>query len=244
MKNKFVMMALVALLAGQLQAATPTVVGFDGGSDDGFTGNAFFEAAGGNPDGNAHHFAQIFFNEIRTGGLGEPANPDLLGDYSALGPFTLSLDIKVDSITDFIGNEIVRPIGFSLRDRDIQGPSGDSGVFFTLDDISSFTHGEWTTLSVTVDDPTSSSLPPGWIGFGDEDPNTFEPILPAGASFASVLAGVDELQITGAVPGFFFTFANYDLRIDNITLSAVPEPSCGCLWLLGLLGLRFCRRGH
>ena len=58
-------------------------MGFDGGANDGFTGNAFFEATGGNPDGNAHHFLTAFFISLRTGGLGEPVNPNFLGDYSS-----------------------------------------------------------------------------------------------------------------------------------------------------------------
>ena len=90
------------------------------------------------------------------------------------------------------------------------------------------------TMSVTIDDPTSEALPPGWIGFGDEDPVTFEPILPAGATFASVLASVDEFEITGAIPGFFFGSAMWDVRIDNVTV-IVPEPACCGFLLLGLL---------
>jgi hypothetical protein len=38
-------------------------------------------------------------------------------------------------------------------------------------------------------------------------PVTFELTLPAGVTFADVLAGVDEFAVTGAVPGFFFTDA-------------------------------------
>ena len=203
--------------------AYDTVVGFDGGDPSGFTGNAFYESTGGNPDGNAHHNAQIFFNEIRTGGIGEPANDAFLGDYSGFSEVTFSVDVKTDSLTDFIGNEIARPIGISLIDRDIQGPSGASGVFFELGILGvNFTPG-WTTLSVTIDDPTQMALPAGWVGFGDENPMTFEPQLPMGASFASVLAGVDEFKLTGAVPGFFFTFANFDVRIDNLSVT-VPAP--------------------
>ena len=97
-----------------------------------------------------------------------------------------------------------------------------------------------TTLSVTIEDPTATELPPGWIGFGDEDPDTFEPILPDGASFASVLASVDEFSITGAVPGFFFGNAFWDVQVDNITVNGqlVPEPTGGLLLLIGLLALR------
>ena len=98
-----------------------TIEGFDGGTDGGFTGNAVFEAAGGNPDGNAHHGpgGPFFFNELRTGGVAEPVNPNFVGDYSPFDDVTFSFDVKTDSLGDFIGNQIVRPVGIMLVDRDI-----------------------------------------------------------------------------------------------------------------------------
>ena len=221
----------VALIPLQsLATGQTTTVGFDGGSDGGFTGNFFFEATGGNPDGNAHIFLTTFFPSLRTGGVGQPANVDFLGDYSAFSEVTFSMDVRVDLLTNFIGNPIVRPLGIALIDSDVQGPSGPSGVFFELAALSSSAQANWTGLSVTIDDPAATALPPGWIGFGDEDPNTFAPILPAGATFASVLASVDEVRITGAVPGFFFTNANYDVRIDNVSVTKsagdVGTPYC------------------
>ncbi len=202
------------------------MVGFDGGTDGGFIGNALYEPLGGNPDGNAHHNGTFFFNEIRTGGVGEPVNSSFVGDYSSFAEVTFRLDVKVDSLTDFIGNQISRPFGIALFDRGIQGGSGPSGVFFEFPFLSAATVSSWTEFSVTIADPTSASLPMGWIGFGSEDPLTFEPVLPAGATFATVLAGVDEVRFTGAVPGFFFTNAGYDVRVDNVAV-VVTDPSLG-----------------
>lgn len=219
-----------------------TTVGFDGGDNGGFTGNSFFEADGGNPGGNAHFFLQAFFMDLRTGGLGEPSNPNFLGDFSSFDDVTFGFDVRVDSISDFNGNQIPREIGISLIDRDIQGPSGPSGVFFNFGALSSAGQPDWTNFSVTIDDPMSAILPTGWVGFGDEDPNTFEPILPPGATFATVLAGVDEFHITGAVPGFFFNNANFDVRMDNVSVStsAIPEP--GATFALLLTGVLACAR--
>ncbi|MEL7472674.1 MAG: hypothetical protein AAGK04_05090 [Planctomycetota bacterium] len=228
-----------SMVATSMAMPNSTVVGFDGGSDGGFQGNAFYEATGGNPDGRARHFNDSFFNELRTGAIGETTNPDFLGDYSPFNDITFSFDIKTDSLTDFIGNQIARPIGVKFIDRDIQGGSGSSGVFFEMGIQGVNFTPDWTTLSVTISDPTQVGLPAGWIGFGDEDPNTFEPILPAGATFASVLASVDEVHITGAVPGFFFGNAFSDVSIDNVTL-LVPTPATASL--LGLGGLLAARR--
>ena len=218
MNAKTATLPLALVLSLPVLGQSSTSVGFDGGNDEGFIGNAFFESTGGNPGGKARHLVVNFFTSLRTGGIGEPLNPAFVGDYSASGPVTFSLDVRVDVLTSTTGLPIQRPLGIALIDRDIQGPSGPSGVFFTLGVLSSSVQSNWTTLAVTIDDPTSTTLPPGWVGFGDEDPNTFEPILPAGASFATVLAGVDSFEITGAVPGFFFGFANFDVRIDNVAV--------------------------
>jgi hypothetical protein len=219
----------MCMLATPAFSQSTTVAGFDGGADDGFTGNAFFEAAGGNPGGNAHHLALIFFNDLRTGAVGEPANPGFLGDYSSFDEVTFSVDVKTESLTDFIGNEIARPIGLKLVNHNIQGPDGDAGVFFEVGTLGVNFTPDWTTLSVTVDDPTSPDLPPGWIGFGDTN-EFFEPVLPPGVTFADILADVTEFDVTGAVPGFFFTDAFFDVRIDNISVTVTAPPAAAvCL---------------
>ena len=199
--------------------ASNTVVGFDGGSDGGFIGNAYFEAEGGNPGGVANHLGELFFNDLRTGGISEPANEAFLGDYSSYSSVTFSFDIKTNYLNDFMGNPSLRPVGIRLVDRDIQGPNGASGVFIEMGVVGVAYTGEWTTLSVTIEDPTSEELPAGWIGFGADDPNTYMPILPEGATFATVLASVDEFAITGSVPGYFFTNMFWDVLIDNITVT-------------------------
>ena len=53
-------------------------------------------------------------------------------------------------------------------------------------------------------------------------------------TFGDILAGVDEFAVTGAFPGFFFTDAFYDVRIDNISV-LVPEPGACALLLTGFL---------
>jgi len=229
--------------SGAALAASATVVGFDDGTDAGFTGNAFFEADGGNPGGTAHFFIENFGIELRTGAIGETSNPDFLGDYSAFGSITFSVDVKVDSLT-FSGREISRELGIALIDRDIQGPDGGSGVFFLLDYISKAEHGDWTTLSVTITDPRQLALPDGWIGFGDYDPVTFEPMLPDGATFASVLAGVDEFRLTSYQPGWFYGFTQFDVSVDNLSIATTPVPVPGALLLFasGLIPLLRRRR--
>ena len=61
-------------------------------------------------------------------------------------------------------------------------------------------------------------MPAGWGGYGAEDPNTFEPILPEGVTFADVMASVDELAFTTYEPGWFYGPTVFDVRIDNLRI--------------------------
>jgi hypothetical protein len=71
---------------------------------------------------------------------------------------------------------------------------------------------------VTIDDPSMIELPTGWGGYGAEDPDTFEPILPENRTFTDVLAGADAIVFTTFQPGFFFSEAFFQMRLDNITI--------------------------
>ncbi len=229
---------VLGAFSGAALAVSTTVAGFDGGSNDGFSGNAFFEATGGNPGGVAHTPDLIEFPSLRTGANGEPANPGFLGDYSPYTNVTFGVDVKTIFIQDFDGNETSVPFGVMLINSNIQGTDGPAGVYFQFGNLSIFDNPNWTSYSVTIPDPTSTMLPTGWVGFGSSN-QFFEPVLPAGVTFADILAGVTEFHISGAVPGFFFGSVIPDYYIDNISVS-VPAPAA-TLPLLGFVGA-FCGR--
>lgn len=162
-----------------------------------------------------NNFFVTFFNDT---------NAAYLGDYSQFDSVTLSIDVKVNLI-EFFFSPVPRPWLVELRNYDLaQGGYPWTSVWFKWADISEATHGDWTTFSVTIDDPTATALPAGWRGYGAEDPVTFEPQLPAGVTFADVLAGVDEVAFTTGEPGFFFGFTDFDLVLDNIKIETTGGP--------------------
>jgi hypothetical protein len=206
--------------AGTANAVTTT---FDNGTEGwSVSGRTTINTEGGNPGAHLDTtLIDVFGADIRN-----TSNPDFIGDLSRFNaPIEFSVDIRVNSIT-FSGNEVSRELVLDLRD---DNPAPDetfpASVFFSFGDISAADTGEWTTFSVLIDDPTQTTLPDGWRGSGAEDPDTFEPILPLGRTFADVLAGVDKTAFTTFVPGLFFGFTDFDIDVDNPTLRVIPAPT-------------------
>lgn len=165
---------------------------------------------------------------------GSSTNQAFIGDYSGKGrSVTLGLDVSTQSI-NFRGDEVTRDLVVELRDYDNKPANLPyTSVWYNLGTLSSANQG-WQHLSVTISDTAATLLPNGWGGYGAEDGTG--PILPGDRTFASVLAGVDEILFTTMKPGYFFEYTNFDVAVDNISISAVPEPSTYGM-LLGGLGL-------
>lgn len=187
-------------------------VTFDNGPEGwAIQGEATIEPDGGNPGAQMVHF-QIDTFGVR---IDNRTTPAFIGNYAAKGPVRLGLDIEVNRIWMEFSGDVPRDLVVELRDYD--NPPGNYpyvSVWYNLGTLVS--NSPWQTLAVGIEDPTSVVLPPGWGGTGDEDPNTFEPRLPPGRTFANVLTGVDEVVFTTFVPGFFFGFTNFDFGVDNI----------------------------
>ncbi len=162
----------------------------------------------------------VFEADIRN----DTNHPAYKGDYTSLGAFRLSIDIKIDSIT-FFGTEVSRDIIVELRDTTTPNPNGlpYTSVWYNLATLSASQPG-WRTLSIDVTDPFATALPPGWQGYGAEDPFG-NPKLPDDRTFTSVLKQVDEIHFTTAVPGWVFGSTNYIMQVDNI---AIQPLDAGC----------------
>lgn len=210
---------LAAAIVGTAVADSTTTVTFDNGRE-GWTGVGTVEAAGGNPGANLAVFNPDTFGLVYANSTGPWAD-----DFSQYDSITISSDVLVNSIT-FFGQPVTREWIVEIRDFD-NVPPGYGWVSVWVNAGTLQAGPDYMTHSVTIDDPTSVELPAGWGGTGAEDPNTFEPILPANRTFADVLAGADEVVLTTFEPGFFYGFTAFDMRIDNISITTTGGGGSG-----------------
>ncbi|GAB5497104.1 MAG: hypothetical protein Phyf2KO_21840 [Phycisphaerales bacterium] len=230
---------LAGLVSGSA-GAQDVITTFDNGNEGwSVSGRDDISATGGNPGANMDVFLlDVFGAETRNN-----TNTDFLGDYTRYGnSIELTVDVKINSIHQGFnpGFELPRELVVDVRDYDNDNGYPWTSVWFTLGLLHAPTNSDWATYSVIIDDTSATDLPAGWGGYGDEDPNTFEPVLPDGRTFASVLSSVDELAFTTFVPGFFFGFTNFDMQVDNVGIRTIPAPAS--LGLVALGGLAASRR--
>lgn len=224
--------AILALMA-TAGAACADVTTFDNGTEGwSVSGRDTISPTGGNPGANMDvDVLDVFGADIRN------STAAFTGDYRGRGNLTFTVDIQINSI-NMIGNEVSRDLVIELRNYDTPGWGGFTSIYAHLGTLSSADTSDWTTFQATLD-TSAVDLPGGWFGAGDEDPNTFEPILPARVSVQDVLSGVDEIAFTTFVPGYFFGFTNFIMAVDNV--GVVPAPGTGVA-MLGVLGLSTLRR--
>lgn len=199
---------------GNNQAVVTFAAGAEGWS---LNGHATVTATGGNP---AH---RLFWNNfVDTFGMAARTSTHaaFIGDYTQKGPVTLSIDYQVNFI-QFFGSPVSRDLVVILYDDNTYNGAPAAAVWKKIGTLTS--NLPWTTFSTTVPDVNGAALPPGWEGAGDEDPNTFEPILPPGRTWANVLQGVDRIEFTTLVPGFFYGFTNFSLSIDNVSIAPIAS---------------------
>lgn len=214
-------LALLALclVVVPLAAQNDPVVGFDNGAQGwSINGLSTISPAGGNPA----EFVR-YPNPVDTFGIAarNSTNAAFLGDYTAKGDVTLSIDMRVNFI-QFFGTPVPRELVVILYDDDSFGGAPPAQVWSSLGVLDG-NGTPWLTYDVDVTDVFSDTLPAGWNGAGAEDPQTFEPILPAGRTWTNVLQGVDRIEFTTFVPGFFYGFTNFDLGIDNVSITDIPN---------------------
>lgn len=233
--------ALLALLAASTALADTTTTTFENGLEgwegpQGFGGSSQIV-----PDGNPGNAYQTTFNDFGVT-FSNTTNQAFLGDYTQYGSVTISIDVRVDTL-NFFGLDVSRSWLLDLRNTEAAVGSDFPwfSTYFVFDTISQAANADWTTFSVTFNS-NDADLPAGWGGYGAEDPVTFEPRLPAGETFASILSSVNEIAFTTLEPGFFFGFSDHTILIDNISITTTPIPAPAGMAVLTLGAITAGRR--
>jgi hypothetical protein len=168
--------------------------------------------SGGNPG------AYLSYQAIDVFGVNvfNDSNPGFIGAVYR-SPVRISIDVRTDSIT-FLGYEVPRDLYVELRDTTTPNHDGFPwiSVFYKLGRLTSSRPG-WIRYSVTITNPRSLTLPPGWTGYGSLN-RRGQPVLPRGSTFASVLRNVDVINFTTYGPDLFFGHTNIKLSLDNLTV--------------------------
>ncbi|MBX3402187.1 MAG: hypothetical protein KF699_02130 [Phycisphaeraceae bacterium] len=155
----------------------------------------------------------------------------LLGDLTQHASLRVSFDLRNFLFINFFGDPIdpeSRPIILELHDEgDPENWEDNVSVWFRGLPMPSMDDG-WVHYEMTIPVPAGSEMPEGWSGTGDEDPVTFEPRLPAGRTFRSVLQNVTQVRISTFEPGYFYTFSGIEFGADNIKVEAFGGTTCPC----------------
>jgi hypothetical protein len=240
LKLSALVFALGTTSAVSLAGVSTTTVDFNDGMNhgwegpQGFGGVSYVDPTGG-VGGTGGYRTE--FNDFGID-FANNTNAAFLGDYTQYDEVTVSFDLAIDQI-GFAGLGITRPIMLELRSYDLGDPGypwASAYVLFDWYGADSFSG--FQNFSVTID-TTATDLPAGWGGNGSFHPDTFGAQLPDGVTFADILANVDEIAISTFLPDFFFTNDDYDMTLDNISISTVPAPTSFALIALGgMVGTR------
>ena len=148
----------------------------------------------------------------------------VLGDLTTVGPIRLTFDVNVFQAHTFFNDPLDMsqwPMVFELIDHGDEKTGRPYATVYTIQGTWPQSVDGWQTRSFELPDPNSTTLPAGWGGTGDSDPQTGEPILPAGVTYRDVLSSVDEVRVTTFVPGYFYIANFWEVGFDNVIVEAI-----------------------
>jgi hypothetical protein len=227
---------LAALASSAALAVAPTKTDFSSGMQgwvgSGAAGNdlsGIDNSYGGTPSFHAIGPADGFAFENKT-------NAAFLGNFTAMKSLTFSLDMHVNELA--IGGPggwpLTQDLVLEFRDYDKRGPELPfSSVWIRLGYIGGYQPAD-QHFSVTIADTSSNTLPTGWHGSGAAN-EYGDAVLPYGQTFRRILSDVDSVVVSTYVPGYNYGAEQfYNLSVDNISISAVPEPEQAAMLGAGL----------
>jgi len=222
--------ALLLLAASHVARAQTFVDTFEGGVNSaGWTFNSqspdIVEPAGGNPGAWLHNPGLDTFAPILTNTIGTPSL--FTGNLRARQVTSIGVDARTDAATFGAGGR-----QFSILLRNIRGtpndPDDDDYAYFVGPLVPQVGEG-WKSFNFNIPSQDTSAVPAGWSGGHAGDPENFRP----GVTWNDVITNVDSVEFWWLHPAFFAIFQQWDVGVDNVRVTAIPEPT-GALALSGL----------
>jgi hypothetical protein len=218
-------MNMVALAGTPAMAQVLLSEDFELGNNSGWwsTGGSELFFSNGNPGAYLGvPYGDWYWITLGTEQVGNAGTGDLTRHG---GPLEFAVDIRVFQLHNWF-NEPMNPNNFPVVIQFVDGTGPWEVSVFYVGNGMPRVEQEWVRFTFEVPDPTGTALPPGWGGTGDEDPVTYEPILPPGRTYRSVMENVTEVRITTAVPGYFYIPSWWEVGFDNLAISLAGPAAC------------------
>jgi hypothetical protein len=217
-------MNMVALAGTPAMAQVLLSEDFENGNNSGWwsTGGSELFFSNGNPGSYMGvPYGDWYWITLGTDQVGNPGTGDLTRHG---GPLEFGVDIRVFQLHNWF-NEPMDPNNFPVVIQFVDGSGPYEVSVFHVSNGMPRVAQEWVRFNFEVPDPTGTALPAGWGGTGDEDPVTYEPILPPGRTYRSVMENVTEVRITTSVPGYFYIPSWWEVGFDNLSIRVTGGPA-------------------
>ena len=231
--------AIVLCVAGLPVAAMADTFtdGFDLNHNIGgwaISGNTNIDVTGGNPGYWLHNpLADTFFPIVRTNG-----DSPFVGDFREMGVTTISFDAV---LVDYAFPSPPWPMSLLLRDTNgTPGDPADDDFAYFVGPLIPVVGQGWVHYEFAVPSADTTPVPAGWSGGWAGNPENFRP----GVDWNDVITSVDRVEIVWNHPAFFAIFAQWNVGMDNISITTEPVKTCfgdtdgdGEVGILDFLGL-------
>jgi len=242
--HRIVCLATASITAGLLATAPSRAATFvdtftGGANSAGWTFNSqnpdTIQPSGGNPGAWLRNDLLDTFAPILTNN--PTIDSSFNGNLRAKGITSIGVDARTDHADFGAGGR-----NFSLLLRDTKGtpldPEDDDYAYYVGPTVPQVGQG-WVSYDFPVPSASTEALPAGWTGGYAGDSEHFRP----GVTWNNIVTHADSVEFWWLNPSFFAIFQQWDVGVDNVRVTSVPEPaSVAAVAASGVLMLRRKRR--
>lgn len=233
MRGSLFSAAVVVAASAAMGDVTFTDTFSNGANPSGWTFNVtnpdVIEPSGGNPGAWLHNDFVVSFAPRATTTFGR--DTPFHGDFRAAGVSSISVDAR----TDF-ASFTAEGRQFSIVLRDMNGTPNDFDdddyAYYVGDLIPQVGQG-WVRYEFQIPSQSDDPVPAGWSGGWSGDLENFRP----GVEWSDVISSVERVEFWWLHPAFFAIVQDWDVGIDNVSITYVPEPATLGLLAAGVFAL-------